>query len=146
MSNKKNYAEKLLLSSRAQPHVWLNRATCWGYPDPPSPKPPGLVPYDSPSCLSFISLTFAQALLANYETHHQAAAPQPDLSKESEHRHSSGASASTVVKMIALKKPAGQSWYDKCTDICAPTREGLSQHGKSQKNLFLFDDDGRALL
>eukprot|EP00964_Phaeocystis_antarctica_P141010 scaffold105971_cov63-Phaeocystis_antarctica.AAC.5 len=71
-------------------------------------------------------LVSARALLANYEAHHKAAAPQPDISKEGERRRSSIASPARALKMLKLKKHAKQSWWDKCSAMCAPTVEGLA--------------------
>ena len=70
-------------------------------------------------------LVSARALLANYEAHHKAAAPQPDISKESESRRSITTPA-RAIKMLALQKNAKQSWCKKCSAMCAPTVEGLA--------------------
>ena len=75
-------------------------------------------------------LVSARALLANYEAHHKAAAPQPDVSKARERRLSPYPipSPARTLKMYHIQnyKHSKQTCWEKCSAMCAPTEEGLA--------------------
>ena len=137
-SSKMGYAEFAAVSAHTAPGLWAHIATRHSASrrsslfftqvfEPYLVPRPGMQLFQPKEQRQYAEklLVSARALLANYEAHHKAAAPQPDISKESESRRSITTPA-RAIKMLALQKNAKQSWCKKCSAMCAPTVEGLA--------------------